>query len=65
MDLQKIFDTLDHSILLEKLEQYSYRGPIHANIESYPSGRWQHVIKQEIVLTINRLILTEVSSFIS
>ena len=36
-------DTLLHSILLEKLERYGYRGAIHAIIKNYLSGRWQQV----------------------
>ena len=43
IDLQKAFDTLDHNILLQKMEKYGYRGPIHDMIKSYLSGRWQYV----------------------
>ena len=43
IDLQKAFDTLDHKILLEKLEKYGYRGPIHKLLSSYLSDRWQYI----------------------
>ena len=43
IDLQKAFDTLDHNILLEKMEKYGYRGPIHDMMKSYLSDRWQYV----------------------
>ena len=42
-DLQKAFDTLDHNILLQKTENYGYRGPIHDMMKSYLSDRWQFV----------------------
>ena len=43
IDLQEAFDTLDHNILLQKLEKYEYRGPIHDMMKSYLSDRWQYV----------------------
>ena len=43
IDLQKAFDTLDHNILLQKMEKYGYRGPIHDMMKSYLSDRWQCV----------------------
>ena len=43
IDLQKAFDTLDHNILLQKMEKYGYRGPIHDMMKSYLSDRWQNV----------------------
>ena len=42
IDLQKAFDTLDHNILLQKMEKYGYRGPIHDVMKSYLSERWQY-----------------------
>ena len=43
IDLQKTFDTLDHNILLQKMEKYGYRGPIHDMMKSYLSDRWHYV----------------------
>ena len=43
IDLQKAFDTLDHNVLLQKMEKYGYRGPIHDMMKSYLSDRWQYV----------------------
>ena len=44
IDLQKAFDTLDHQILIQKLEKYGYRGPILEIMKSYLSDRRQYVI---------------------
>ena len=45
IDLQKAFDTLDHKILLQKMEKYGFRGPIHDMMKKYLSDRWQYVDK--------------------
>ena len=43
IDLKKAFDTIDHSILLEKLELLGIRGISKTIIESYLSNRRQYV----------------------
>ena len=41
IDLQKAFDTLDHNILLNKIEKYGFRGPIYHIVKRYFENRWQ------------------------
>ena len=43
VDLQKDFDTVDHQILLEKLNNYGIRGVSNDWFKSYLSNRHQHV----------------------
>ena len=43
IDLQKAFDTLDHHILLKKLENYGFRGKSFEILRDYLSDRWQYI----------------------
>ena len=42
IDLKKAFDSVTHSILLQKLEHYSFRGNVFILFSSYLSNRQQY-----------------------
>ena len=55
IDLKKAFDTLDHSILLDKIEKYGFRGKVLQILESYLHGRRQYTIINGMESQVNLL----------
>ena len=43
LDLSKVFDTIDHGILLRKLEYYGIKGPPKELFSSYFTNRKKHI----------------------
>ena len=56
IDLSKTFDTLDHKILLNKLNHYGFSGPALNIMKSYLTDRKQYVEFKSIVSTQSRII---------
>jgi hypothetical protein len=44
IDLNKVFDTVDHGVLLVKLEHYGVKGEVLGLLRSYLEGRFQYVV---------------------
>ena len=55
VDLQKAFDTVDHKILLAKLNHYGIRGPVNQWLKSYLSDRQQFVTINNISSNLKHL----------
>ena len=56
IDLKKAFDTIDHKLLLEKLEFYGIRGSVNEWVKSYLTGRKQFVQVNEYSSTIFNIL---------
>ena len=58
LDLAKAFDTVNHKILLEKLDRYGIRGNALKLLTSYLSDRLQNVKINEYI-SLYKLITTD------
>ena len=55
IDLKKAFDTVDHYILLRKLEHYGIRGKANDLIQNYLSDRYQYTTVNNCSSSLNRI----------
>lgn len=53
LDLSKAFDTVNHALLLRKLDSYGFRGQINDLLQSYLSERRQRVVVKKNGKTFN------------
>ena len=55
IDFSKAFDTINHKILLDKLETYGIRGNLHKVLSSYLADRYQYVSYGQISSSLLKL----------
>jgi len=56
IDLEKAFDTIDHNILINKLENYGFRGNIKNWFKSFLSNREQFVSAHNCKSNIKKIV---------
>ena len=55
VDLTKVFDTVDHGILLDKLDRYGIRGHANDFVRSYLSDRRQYTVINGVNPTLKNI----------
>ena len=56
IDAKKAFDTIDHNILLKKLERYGFRGPELKLVENYLKNRFQVTEVDGVVSSLVKIL---------